>query len=159
MKKLVLIGAGGFARTLSDIVRQTKQFDKIILLDDSKTDGVEGKCDTYAQYLDENTWFYPAISNNQVRHMWLDRLLAENANIATIIHPSAYVSPMADISEGVAILPGAIISTGCSVSFGALINCGSILDHDSKIGVCAHVATGAVAMALSIVADEAIVNR
>lgn len=159
MKTLVLIGAGGFARTLWDIVTQTGQFDKVIFLDDFKTDGVEGKCDTYAQYLDENTYFYPAISNNQVRHQWMKKLLSEKANIATIIHPTAYISPLANISNGVAVLPGAIISAGCVVSFGALINCGAILDHDSKVGVCAHVTTGAVVPALSSITDEDIVYR
>ncbi len=153
------MGAGGFARTLTDIVGQMGEIETVILLDDRVTDGVAGRCDTYKQYANEDTAFYPAISNNEARRAWLEELMRSQARIATIIHPSAYVSPTASIATGVVILPGAIVNAGAVIGAGALINCGAILDHDCRVGAYAHVRPGAVVAAISEVPEESIVER
>ena len=151
MKTLVLIGAGGFARTLTDIVRQANQFQKIILLDDSLKKGVSGTCSEFIRFMDDETEFFPAISDNQIRHKWIKTLHKNNAKIATIIHSSAYVSPTVSLSNGVAILPGAIVNTGCRLDSGVLVNCGAVIDHDCVIETCAHIRPRAVVSALSTV--------
>ena len=141
---LVLIGAGGFARTLTDIVRQTKQFDHIIYLDDTLKDGVSGCCSQYVNYISDETAFFPAISDNKLRKSWIDLLHKRQTKLATIIHPSAYVSPTVQIADGVAILSGAIVNTGCCLSSGVLVNCGAVIDHDCLIESCAHIKPRAV---------------
>lgn len=151
MKTLVLIGAGGFARTLSDIVRQTNQFDEIIYLDDTPKEGISGCCLQYIEYLSDNTEFYPAISDNRVRQSWIDLLHEKNATIATIVHPSAYISPTVRVADGVAVLPGAIVNTGCSLASGVLVNCGAVIDHDCVVESCAHIKPKAVARAMSTI--------
>jgi hypothetical protein len=158
MKTLVLLGAGGFARTLSDIVRQTKQFDKIVFLDDTPKEGISGSCSKYVEYIGEESEFYPAISDNQIRQSWIDILHEKELPIATIIHPSAYVSPMAILSDGVAILPGAIVNTGCRLESGVLVNCGAVIDHDCVVESCAHIKPKAVAKALSTVIARSIIE-
>lgn len=158
MKTLVLIGAGGFARTLSDIVQQTKQFDSIILLDDILKDGVAGICSQYVDYICEDIEFYPAISDNKIRQSWINILHKKNATIATIIHPSAYVSPTVQLSDGIAILPGAIVNTGSRLESGVLVNCGAVLDHDCVVESCAHIKPRAVVQALSVISAESIVK-
>ena len=35
---LILIGAGGYGKTVADLASQTKQFSKILYLDDNKTE-------------------------------------------------------------------------------------------------------------------------
>lgn len=158
MKTLVLIGAGGFARTLSDIVRQTNQFDEIIYLDDAPKEGVSGCCSRYIEYLYEDVEFYPAISDNKVRQSWINILHEKNATIATIVHSSAYVSPTVQVSDGVAILPGAIVNTGCRLSSGVLVSCGAVIDHDCVVESCAHIKPNAVARAMSTIAALDIVE-
>lgn len=158
MKTLVLIGAGGFARTLSDIVGQTKQFDNIILLDDNMKNNVAGVCSQYVDYISETTEFYPAISNNKIRQKWINTLHEKNAKIATIIHPSAYVSPTVQLADGVAVLPGAIVNTGCRLASGVLVNCGAVVDHDCVVESCVHIRPRGVVPALSTVSSETIVE-
>lgn len=158
MKTLVLIGAGGFARTLTDIVRQTNQFSDIIYLDDTPKDGVSGYCSQYIEYLSDNTEFYPAISDNIVRQSWIDLLHEKRATIATIVHHSAYVSPTVQVADGVAILPGAIVNTGCLLSSGVLVNCGAVIDHDCVVESCAHIKPRAVVHALSTITTLTVIE-
>ena len=69
---------------------------------------------------------------------------SENAAIATIIHPSSYVSPQAVIGKGTAILPMAVVNTETVICYGAIINVGAIVDHDCLLGVGVHVSPNAV---------------
>lgn len=158
MKILVLIGAGGFARTLADIVTQTRLYNKLYFLDDVKKDAVSGICSDYVCYINDNTEFYPAFSDNKIRMTWIDELHKCNAKIATIIHPSAYVSPTARISDGVAILPGAVVNTGSRLGSGVLVNCGAVVDHDCIVECCAHIKPRAVASAMSTVKSGMVVE-
>lgn len=139
MKTLVLIGAGGVARTLTDIVKQNNPYDNIIYLDDTPKDGVSGCCSQYIEYMSDDTEFHPAISDNKIRQSWIDLLHEKNATIATIVNPSAYISSTVQLADGVAILPGAIVNTGCRLSNGILVNCGAVIDHDCVVeSLCAH---------------------
>lgn len=159
MKTIVFIVAGGFARTLLDIIRQTKQFDRAVYLDDSQKDGVNGSCSEYTEYISDDTEFFPAISNNKVRKFWIDLLHEKNARIATIIHPFSYVSPTAKIGDGVAILPGAVVNTGSQLFSGVLVNCGAVVDHDCVVEACAHIKPRAVAGALSTISEMSVVDN
>ena len=158
MKTLVLFGAGGFARTLSDIVRQTKQFDNVIFLDDTLKEGVSGSCSQYVDYIGEDIEFFPAISDNRIRQSWIDMLHEKTLPIATIVHPSAYISPTVTLSDGVAILPGAIVNTGCRLDSGVLVNCGAVIDHDCVVERCVHIKPNVVVKAMSTIIAGSIIE-
>lgn len=143
--RLVILGIGGYGRTIADVASQTGKYDEIIFLDDNSCDAqVKGKCSEFVDYIDENTEFYPAIGNNRKRYQWILELDHENAAIATIIHPSSYVSPQAIIGKGTAILPMAVVNTKVTICYGAIINVGAIVDHDCLLGVGVHISPGAV---------------
>ena len=86
--------------------------------------------------------------------------------IATIVHPTAYVSPRARLTYGVAVLPHAIVNTGCEIKAGCIINCGAIVDHGCIIEEGVHVCLGAIVKAenriprlMKIEAGQVIENR
>ena len=80
MKRLVILGFGGYGKTIEDVVLSGKLFDEIIFLDDKSTDGrVAGKCTDYVNFIDENTWFYPAFGNNNLRVEWIQMFNAAAA--------------------------------------------------------------------------------
>ena len=66
------------------------------------------------------------------------------AKLATLIHPTAYVSPKAKILEGCVVLPKAIVNTGVEVRRGSIINLGCIVDHDTVIDEGCHICVGAI---------------
>lgn len=88
--KLVIIGDGGYGRTVTDLAVQSGRYTEIRFLDDNSTDAnVLGTCPSFEQYLSAETELYPAFGNNQVRLRWLDRLEAVGAKVMTLIHDTA----------------------------------------------------------------------
>ena len=65
--RLIILGAGGYGRTVADIAAQTGQFDEISFLDDnSTTRDVIGKCAEFERFYEGQTAFYPAFGNNEM---------------------------------------------------------------------------------------------
>lgn len=63
---------------------------------------------------------------------------------ATIIHPSAIISPTVAIGEGTQIMAGAIIQTQSVLGENLIINTGAQIDHNSLIQHHSHIAPGVV---------------
>lgn len=142
--KLIILGAGGYGRTIKDIAEQSGKYSEIIILDDSMGEGVSGALDDFTEYIGDDSGFYPAFGNNEFRCSWLNRLEEAGAKVATIIHESAYISPTVSIGKGVAILPRAIVNTGVTVGDACIVNIGAIVDHDTALETGVHVAPGAI---------------
>ena len=132
-KKLVILGAGGYGRTVYDLAKQLGY--TITVLDDSDQ---EHPLASFSRYIDDDTEFIPAFGNNEFRLQWINRIEEAGGKLATLIHPSAYVSPKAQVSAGCVILPGAIVNTGSKVDKGCIINLGATVDHDVVIEEGAH---------------------
>ena len=165
--RLMILGAGGYGRTVADVAAQLGVYDEIRFLDDmSEAEDVIGKCADFSAHADENTVFYPAFGNNEGRVNWLNRLKEAGCKIAVIVHPSAYVSPAARLEQGNVILPKAVINTGCVVKAGCIVNCGAIVDHGCVLEEGVHVCLGAIIKAenriprcMKIEAGEVVQNR
>lgn len=96
--RLIILGAGGYGRTVADVAGQTGEYSKILFLDDnSVAPDVAGKCAEFERFRGEQTTFYPALGNNESRLAWLHRLQEAGCAVPTIIHPTAYVSPTAQV--------------------------------------------------------------
>ena len=149
MKKLLILGAGGYGKTIADIAQQLGCYDKCAFLDDGKgnTPGVLGKCDEFLTFADETTEIYPAFGNNETRMAWINRLMEQGIRVPVLVHPSAHVSPTATLFSGVTVLPKAVVNTGVMVKTGCIINIGALIDHDSVIEDGCHLAPGAVVKA------------
>jgi len=149
MKKLLILGAGGYGKTIDDLARQLGCYDKIAFLDDGKanTPGVLGSCDEFLSFADDTTEMYPAFGNNEIRMAWLQRLQENGIRVPVLVHPSAYVSPTATLFSGVTVLPKAVVNTGVMVKTGCIINIGALIDHDSIIEEGCHLAPGAIVKA------------
>ena len=145
---LLILGAGGYGRTVADVAGQTGQFDDIFFLDDNcAAPDVLGKCEEFARFRDGQTAFYPAFGNNEGRLTWLYRLQEADCTIPAIIHPTAYVSPTAQVESGAVILPHAVVNTNCVVKAGCIVNCGAIVDHGCILEEGVHICLGAIVKA------------
>lgn len=124
-KKLIILGSGGYGRTVYDIAEQLGY--SITVLDDADE---EHPLASFAQYLEDATEFISAFGNNAFRLQWMEKIEEAGGKLATLIHPTAYVSPKAHVSDGCVILPGAIINTGSQIGKGCIVNIGVTVDHD-----------------------------
>ena len=167
MKQLVLLGAGGFAKTLADIAGQLGTYDKIIFLDDNPSaSDTYGVCADYLKFKNADTAMYPAFGSNEVRLKWLDILTRENIPLASFIHPTAYVSPTAQLGPATVILPQAVVNSHCRLERGCIVNCGAVIDHDCVLEEGVHLCIGALVKAenrlpaqLKVEAGQVILNR
>ena len=165
--RLIILGAGGYGRTVADVAGQTGEYSKILFLDDnSAVPDVAGTCAEFARFRDGQTAFYPAFGNNEGRLKWLYRLQEAGCAVPTIIHPTAYVSPTAQVEPGVVILPHAVVNINCVVKSGCIVNCGAIVDHGCVLEEGVHICLGAVVKAenriprcMKIEAGEIVQNR
>ena len=86
--QLIILGAGGYGRTVADVAAQTGAYSEIFFLDDNSTaPDVLGKCAEFVRFRDGQTAFYPAFGNNESRLAWLSRLREAGCAIPTIIIP------------------------------------------------------------------------
>ena len=165
--KLVIIGAGGYGQTVSDVAEQSGKYEKIVFLDDNKTaDNVVGKCADFEKFIAEDTEIYPAFGNNEARISFIEKLENLGANIPVIVHKTAYVSPKARLEKGTVVLPNALVNTDTVVEKGCIINCGAIVDHGCVIEKGVHVCLGAIVKAenripafMKVEAGQIIENR
>ncbi len=148
MRKLLILGAGGYGKTVADLAEQLGIYDRIAFLDDGKSGpNVLGGCGEYAMFADDDTEIYPAFGNNALRMRWMETLEEEGIPVPGLIHPRAYVSPKASIGAGSVVLPLAVVNTGVTVGSGCIINIGALLDHDCVVEDGVHLAPGAVVKA------------
>ena len=151
---LVLIGAGGHARSCIDVIEQDGKFRIAGLV--GVGEEVDSRILNYEVMstdagLDELAarFQYALITlgqiNSPVERMRLFDLSVKAGFVfPTIIAPSAYVSPHATIGEGTIIMHGAIINPGVVVGRNCIINSRALIEHGSQVADHCHVSTGAI---------------
>ena len=138
-RRLVILGSGGYGHTVADVAEQLGY--NILFLDDSLTDH---RLSSFVDFIGEGVEFIPAFGNNTFRMEWINKIKESGGQLATLIHPTAYISPTATISSGCVILPHAIINTDVVVGKGCIINLGAIVDHGCILEEGVHIAPGAI---------------
>ena len=67
----------------------------------------------------------------------------------SLVHPAAYVSPLATIGEGVFIGANAVVAAGARCHDFSLLNRGATVGHDTELGAYSRVQPGATVCSLS----------
>lgn len=144
MKDVIIIGAGGHARVIADIVR-CRQDRLLGFLDDHAKSGTEeipvlGTVKDYVNYPD--ACFVIGIGNAAVRRKIAKEI--KGVQWYTAIHPAAVVSEMkVSIGPGTAVMAGAVINPGAAIGEHCIINTAAVVEHDNVIGDFAHISVGA----------------
>lgn len=143
--RLIILGAGGHGKVVADLAKQTGRYKEIFFLDDNSQEAeVIGKCSQYLEFQSADTEMYPAFGNNTVRIQWENKLLEAGISLAKIIHPLAYVSPLAEVASGCVIMPYAVVNTGTKIKKACIINIGAMVDHDCILEEGCHLAPGSI---------------
>lgn len=94
-----------------------------------------------------------AVGDNSHRRQVFEMARSLGFELLAIVHPSAIVSPSAEVGEGTCIFPGAIVGAGARLGRNVIVNTGAIVEHDCNLGDHVHVACGAV-LAGGVTVDE-----
>lgn len=137
--KVIVIGAGGHARVIADIIQQSG--DVVLGFLDDNVKGmvmglpVLGKIDGALNYNNE-TSFVIGIGDNRIRKRIAEQY---HLNWYTAIHPTAVVASNIVIKEGTVLMAGAIVNTGVYIGKHCIINSSAVIEHDSNIADYVHV--------------------
>jgi UDP-perosamine 4-acetyltransferase len=148
-KRLVVIGGGGHAKVVLDVLRATPGLMIIGIIDPARkglrvmdTPVLGGDELLPSLHAEGVTAAFVAIGDNRQRQQIAASLRQAGFELPAIRHPSAIVSPSARIGAGAAIMAGAKIGPDVQIEELAIINTGAIVEHDSWIGKAAHAGPG-----------------
>ncbi len=142
MKSLLIIGAGSFSTEVEELARLLGYTD-IEFLDDKETSAF-GTMNDIGRLRNKFDTAIVALGNNDNRKKYHEELQRYNYNIPILIHPTAYVSPDAQLSPGCIIRTRAVVSRYAKLGNGVIVNIGAIIDHHCEIGAFSMVLPGAV---------------
>ncbi len=147
-KKLIIIGASGHGKVVTDIAEHLHKYEEIFFLDDndSLTEcmgyPIIGKSNRIKEYVSDAD-FFVAIGNAKIRKKIMCQLQGLNASIPVLIHPAAVIGSHVDIGEGTVVMAGAVINPGSVIGKGCIINTCASIDHDCKVNDYAHISVSA----------------
>ncbi|MEI4768793.1 acetyltransferase [Psychrobacillus sp. FJAT-51614] len=144
MKKLFIIGSGGFCKQVIEIIEKLnideKKYNLLGLIDDndrllgSEVLGykVLGTTDYLMDYSkQEEVYGVIAIANGKVRAQ-INQKLTE-VNWINLIHPNAVISNYIEMGKGNIICAGVVINPECLIENHCHINIGTTIGHDVKM--------------------------
>lgn len=162
-KNVVIIGAGGHAKVVADII--IKSGDKIAgFLDDTLEKNTKilgynilGKITDLKSVSNEEIYFALGIGNNKTRKQIYETY---KVKYYTAIHPTSVIAMDVEIGEGTVLMANTVVNTSTKIGKCCIINTGAIIEHDNilkdyvhispnaalsgtvTVGECTHIGTG-----------------
>lgn len=128
-KSIYIYGASGHGKVVADIARACK-YENIIFLDDSS----ENKFTTNLEKFD----IIIAIGDNSIRKKLQQKVIDAGFNVVNLIHPSAILSPNANLKRGIVVMPNVVVNADATIKDGVILNTGCIVEHDCIIDDFVH---------------------
>lgn len=142
---IIIYGAGGHGLVVAEAA-DAAGFDVLGFKDEYKSTGsVVGKWTVIdSRDQSDDAMVIVAIGDNVVRDRLTTELASNGYRLATVIHPTAMISPSAKIGPGTFVGPFAVVHPEATIGTGVIINSRAVVEHHNRIGSAAHIAPGAV---------------
>jgi len=154
VKKIIILGAGGHGRVLLDLMENLR-LNFVGFVDEDPS--LKGKTICGHKVLGDENYltnnFRPSeiilvngigtTDSTRKREKLFVKMKNLGFHFQTLIHPFSFVSPRAQLAEGVQIMAGAVIQIGSSLGENVIVNTKASLDHDCQIAANCHIAPGA----------------
>ncbi len=134
MNRLLVVGAGGHAKVVIDSAVASGWEIAGVVGQRSDQGEVLGHPVSHSPEGIEADYFIVAIGRNAVRMRYFEEYRARGLEPATVIHPSAMVSPTVDIGCGTFVAAGALVNVDAVIGENVILNTGCVVDHDVFIG-------------------------
>ena len=148
-KKLIILGAGAHARVLVDLAGQLPGWELAGLLDDDSSKAgsdvfgvpVLGHTDQLREIAAAKLADSAAIAfgDNALRRRFFEFARQAGLELATLVHPSAVISPHAKLGTGVVVLAGVVVNAGAVIGDNVSLNTGCSIDHDCRLDDHCHI--------------------
>ncbi|MBI3804174.1 MAG: acetyltransferase [Nitrospirae bacterium] len=147
---LLIAGAGGHGKVVADAALSTGKWDEVMFLDDAWPGkkgngrwGICGKIENLPEWRLRCKEAVVAIGNNRLRLIFQQRLADAGFEIASVVHPSARISPFSQVGAGSVVFANAVVNVDAIIGEGAIINTAATIDHDCRLGRGVHISPGA----------------
>ena len=152
MQRVLILGAGGHAQVVADILLRAHgagtDYKHVGFLDDElaltgttlmglPVLGIIAQLDEF-----DHGAIIVAIGNNRTRARIFGLVRTQGEHIVNAIHPAAVLAPDVRLGEGVMICAGVVINTGTVIGDNVILNTGCTVDHHNRIRNHAHIAPG-----------------
>lgn len=152
---IVIIGAGGHASVISDIIKKQGRYCII----GYTVPGEQPSAASWGyKYLGNDTVLPELLQdgiklaalgvggtgNNRPRSKLYEQIRALGFSFPVLSHPAAIVSGNVFLGDGTVIAPGAVVNPGVETGVNVIINSGSMIEHVTSIGDHVHVSPGAI---------------
>ncbi len=143
MKKLTIVGAGGYGKVVADIAIKNG-YEYITFVDDNP---LIKDCygfpvvGTLKDLKNNDTDIVVAIGNATFREKIMKSVTKDR--LVSLAHPNSVIAEDVTIGPGTIIMAGAVINPGVKIGCGCIVNTSSSIDHDCLIEDFVHVAVGA----------------
>ncbi len=153
--KLVIVGAGGHARVLAEIVQL---LGKLRLAGFTDPDpALKGSTilevpilgtdemlpELFSQGIEKVIIGVGSIKSNGHRSQLFQKVLQIGLDPVILIHPTAVISPSAAVGRGTVVMARAVVNSSTRIGENVIVNSGAIIEHDCVIGDHSHIASGA----------------
>lgn len=142
--KLAIYGTGGSGREVQEIANEIneneRRWDEIVFIDDfteerslygSRILSFERAKEEFDR---DGVQFLVAVGEPASREFLYSRVTEAEYELATIIHPAAFVAASASIGKGVFVKMQSIVSSGAVLEDNVFIQADVIVGHDVRVG-------------------------
>jgi len=152
-KRVLIIGAGGnaqvIAETLLDPAFMKDGYELVGFLDDNPDllstqildRPVFGAVSALKSVMHDLVVI--GIGDNKTRSRLFDQLTDLGEKFATVIHPSAIISPSVTIGAGTVVFARVVINTGAAIGDNVVLKCGCTVGHRCRVASHSYVSAGA----------------
>jgi len=155
LDEIILLGGGGHAKVLIDLINTSMQFEISGILDTQLEIGTKvlnvsvlGDDDLlsglYSKGIKNVCIAIGSVKDNARRRILFDKVKQMGFLVPYLLHPQTIISKNVHFSEGVQIMAGVNVQTDSLFKENTIINTGAIIEHDCSIGSHVHICPGAV---------------
>lgn len=155
MEKIVLIGAGGHAKTIVDTIERTNCYEIAGFLDGGEIGreiyrgyrviGHDEDADSiYDGGVRNAVIAVGALGRSDLRNRLFQEMKRTGFYFPVIIDPTAIVAEDTVIGEGTYIGRNAVINVDVRIGRNCIINTAAIIEHECVVGDFAHISVGAI---------------
>ena len=155
MENIIIIGASGHAKVITDIIEKSGQYEIFGFVDSFKKIGTNilgyqiiGD-ENHIPYLMEKegiTKGIIAIGDNWERKEMFKKIkaISRSFDFISAIHPSASISNYSKIGKGTVVMAGAVVNADAQIGDFGIVNTKASLGHDSIMREYASLSSGVV---------------
>ncbi|MEX0606019.1 MAG: acetyltransferase [Marinobacter sp.] len=147
---LAILGASGHGKVIADAAEQAG-WQSVTFFDDAWPEleengpwAVKGDTRALLSRLADFDGVVIGIGNNRIRADKQSELARAGANLVSIIHPAAIISPRSSIGAGSVVFANSVVNPCAVVGAGVIVNTGAVVEHDCVVGDFAHISPNAV---------------